>query len=74
MTRRERVNAVTSPAQPPGITVVPRPVLDEIDGRLLSGGVERDRERYRDCDLTGYDLTGSTFTECDFSTVTLHDA
>lgn len=54
--------------------MVPRPVLDEIDGRLLSGGVERDRERYRDCDLTGYDLTGSTFTECDFSTVTLYDA
>ena len=65
---------MTAPAKPPRITLVPLPALDAIDGRLLVGGDERDREHYRDSDLTGYDLAGTSFMECDFSSVILDDA
>ena len=64
---------MTTPAQPPRITVSPRRVLDAFDGRLLTRNDDRDRELYRDADLTGYDLTGSAFTECDFFAVTVND-
>jgi uncharacterized protein YjbI with pentapeptide repeats len=50
------------------------PDLVEIDGRLITRNDERDRERYCDADLTGYDLIASLFTECDFAAVTLDDA
>ena len=47
------------------------PDLVAIDGRLITSNDERDRERYCHADLTGYDLTASLFTECDFASVTL---
>ena len=65
---------MTAPAKPPRIMLVPLPTLDAIDGRLLVGGDERDREHYSDSDLTGYDLAGTSFMECDFSSVILDDA
>jgi uncharacterized protein YjbI with pentapeptide repeats len=65
------VEGVTLPAKAPRIQLASLPVLDEIDGRLLTRNDEREREHYRETDLTGYDLTASLFTECDFSAVTL---
>lgn len=68
------MEGVTAPAKPPRITLAPLPILEEIDGGLLTRNDERDREHYADSDLTGYDLTGSAFTECEFSRATLDDA
>ena len=65
---------VTAPITAPRIPFVPLPDLDEIDGRLITRNDERDRERYCNADLTGYDLTASLFTECDFAAVTLDDS
>jgi uncharacterized protein YjbI with pentapeptide repeats len=71
--RRERVELVTASAQPPRIDHASLPLLDEVDGRLLTRSDERDRQQFSECDLTGRDLTGSAFTECALSMMTLHD-
>lgn len=54
---------MTAPITAPRIPLVPLPDLVAIDGRLITRNDERDRERYCDADLTGYDLTASLFTE-----------
>lgn len=65
---------MTALTRPPRISLVSLPVLDAIDGRLLVDRDERDTEHCRDSDLTGYDLTSTSFAECDFSSVTPDDA
>lgn len=40
------------------------------DGSLLVARDEREAERFTRDDLTGYDLTGSSFVECEFEAVT----
>jgi uncharacterized protein YjbI with pentapeptide repeats len=62
---------VTAATRPPRIDLAVLPELDDVDGGLLVRNDERDRERYRDSDLSGRDLTGSAFTECEFSATTL---
>ncbi|QNE47203.1 pentapeptide repeat-containing protein [Glaciihabitans sp. INWT7] len=62
---------MTAPTKAPRMPLVSLPPLDQTDGTLLARNDEREREHYRESDLTGYDLTGSLFTECDFSAVTL---
>ncbi|MHC5795799.1 pentapeptide repeat-containing protein [Lacisediminihabitans sp. FW035] len=59
---------MTASARPPRIDLAVLPVLDEVDGASLLRNDERDRERYSDSDLSARDLTGSVFTECEFST------
>lgn len=49
-------------------------VLSDADASQLTAHDERDLERFSDTDLTGYDLTGSSFTECEFASITLTDA
>ncbi|MET4704108.1 uncharacterized protein YjbI with pentapeptide repeats [Frigoribacterium sp. UYMn621] len=68
------MEGVTAPAKAPRMPFLSLPPLDETDGTLLTRSDERDREHYGESDLTGYDLTASLFTECDFSAVTLDDA
>jgi len=65
------VEGVTASARPPRIDLAVLPVLDEVDGASLVRNDERDRERYSDSDLSARDLTGSVFTECEFSTTIL---
>ena len=65
---------MTAPTTAPWIPLVPLPDLVVIDGRSITRNDERDRERYCDADLTGYDLTAIHFTECDFAAVSLDDA
>ncbi|MET4781506.1 pentapeptide repeat-containing protein [Glaciihabitans sp. UYNi722] len=48
--------------------------LIDIDAAGLIAGEDRDQERYADADLSHRDLTGSSFTECEFDAVTLTDA
>jgi len=67
------VDVVTASAKPPRIDFPRLPPLDVVDGRLLGRADERDREHYSDDDLTGYELTGSVFTECEFTSVTLNE-
>lgn len=71
--RRGRVDAVPAPTKPPRIALAELPELVSADGDSLLARDERDRQRYGGADLTGHDLTGSTFAECEFLAVTLDD-
>lgn len=51
--------------------LVERAIADE---RLLEARAEHDRESFSESDLTGYDLSGSSFSECEFDCVTLTNA
>lgn len=62
------------PTVPPRHIVARPVVLSDADASLLIAHDERDLERFADTDLTGYDLTGSSFTECEFASITLTDA
>lgn len=43
------------------------------DPLRLAARDERDRESFGEADLTGYDLSGSSFSECEFTGVTMTD-
>ncbi len=70
---RGRADAVPTPTKPPRIALAELPELVSADGDSLLARDERDRQRYGGADLTGHDLTGSTFAECEFLAVTLDD-
>jgi uncharacterized protein YjbI with pentapeptide repeats len=59
--------------QPPVVSFTAPGVLDDVDAALLRSGDEREGERYSDADLTGVDLSGANFIECEFDAVTLAD-
>ncbi|MDJ0349052.1 pentapeptide repeat-containing protein [Cryobacterium sp. PH29-G1] len=48
--------------------------LTDSDGARLRSGDGREAERYSGIDLDGRDLTGISFTECEFTRVSLHEA
>jgi hypothetical protein len=57
------VVAVSAPTKPPRIALAELPHLETVDANFLTARDERDRERYEGAQLTGHDLTGSTFAE-----------
>lgn len=57
----------------PQIDPIILPDLVGNDGALLRAGDSRDAERFTGVDLGGLDLTGITFRECEFRTVSLAD-
>jgi uncharacterized protein YjbI with pentapeptide repeats len=67
---------VTTPERSP--TKAPRldftaPRVDDADPTVLAARSERVGERFADTDLGGYDLTGSTFDECEFASMSLSE-
>ncbi len=49
------------------------PELQNNDGALLASGQSVDAERFANVNLDGRDLTGISFGECEFLTVSLHE-
>jgi len=58
----------------PRIDPIALPELDDNSGGLLGAGDNRDAERYDGVDLAEHDLTGITFTECEFHGVDFDQA
>lgn len=63
----------TTGTQPPVVSFASPGHLDDVDATELRAGDEREGERYADADLTGVDLSGANFVECEFDAVTLTD-
>jgi uncharacterized protein YjbI with pentapeptide repeats len=59
--------------RPASIDRITLPDLADNDGELLRSGDDRGAERYTGIDLTGRDLTGIAFEECEFTRVSLHE-
>jgi uncharacterized protein YjbI with pentapeptide repeats len=60
--------------QPPKLTITaPRNLVDG-DAERLRPDDSREGERYSDADFTDYDLSGATFMECEFDSVTFTEA
>jgi len=49
------------------------PRVDDADATVLVARSERIGERFSDTDLGGYDLTGSTFDECEFESLSFSE-
>jgi uncharacterized protein YjbI with pentapeptide repeats len=65
---------VGRPASPaPRIDPITLVDLTDVPGDLLHAGDARDAERYQATDLSGRDLTGIRFQECEFQGVMLHE-
>jgi uncharacterized protein YjbI with pentapeptide repeats len=58
----------------PKIRPIATQELDEWDGRALEIDDERERERFVDSDLSGQELMGVRFAECELVGVSLHDS
>ena len=58
----------------PKIRPIVLPDLDDWDGREPSVDDEQERERFADADLSGLELMGTRFAECEFAGGSLHDA
>jgi uncharacterized protein YjbI with pentapeptide repeats len=60
--------------QPPKLTFSAPGHVADADALELRPSDQREGERYSDADLTDYDLSGTTFMECEFDAVTLTEA
>lgn len=60
--------------KPPETVRVDLPALTDAPAERLRAGDRREAERYADADLGGAALAGSTFSECSFERVALHEA
>jgi uncharacterized protein YjbI with pentapeptide repeats len=60
--------------KPPIISFAAPPILTDANALRLRAGESREGERFSDADLTDFDLTGSSFLDCEFDSVTFTGA
>lgn len=58
---------------PPQLDFATPRVVAAADASLLRARDEREGEQYAKADLTGHDLSHTSFTECDFTSITMTD-